>query len=261
MIYCVLCPWLQSGRRQSAGRSSFDAGHSMAAARAQVATVPIHPLTFKPEYIEAFELGTKNTLLDGSLTLNGDVFYYNYTGYQISEIVDRTAINNNYNAHVEGAELEGHGELGAAARSGSSISSPAAGKTRQPLRAARQGHRLDGPHRRHAGLDGRQAFVRPRHRTASCRPMSWLPCRKHHRCADRQPARPVRRTQAACSNAYVYPATWIRSPICSYKQPTIRFTSTATITLGRLLEVGLTSPVPMPATTPVRSNPRPIRAE
>jgi iron complex outermembrane receptor protein len=67
---------------------------------------PIHPLTFKPEYIEAFELGTKNTLLGGALTLNGDIFYYNYTGYQISEIVDRTAINNNYNAHVEGAEFE-----------------------------------------------------------------------------------------------------------------------------------------------------------
>ncbi len=67
---------------------------------------PLHPLTFKPEYIEAFELGTKNTLLDGALTLNGDIFYYNYTGYQVSEIVDRTAVNSNYNAHVEGAELE-----------------------------------------------------------------------------------------------------------------------------------------------------------
>jgi iron complex outermembrane receptor protein len=67
---------------------------------------PIHPLTFKPEFIQAFELGTKNTLLDTSLTLNGDVFYYNYTGYQISEIVDRTAINNNFNAHVDGAEFE-----------------------------------------------------------------------------------------------------------------------------------------------------------
>jgi iron complex outermembrane receptor protein len=75
-----------------------------------VVTNPIHPLTFKPEYIEAFELGTKNTLLGGALTLNGDIFYYNYTGYQISEIVDRTAINNNYNAHVEGAEFEGNWE-------------------------------------------------------------------------------------------------------------------------------------------------------
>ena len=67
---------------------------------------PIHPPTFKPEYIEAFELGTKNSLLDASLTLNGDVFYYNYTGYQISEIVDRSAINLNFDARIKGAELE-----------------------------------------------------------------------------------------------------------------------------------------------------------
>ena len=64
------------------------------------------PLTFKPEFIDAYELGTKNTLLDGALTLNGDVFYYNYKGYQISEIVDRTAINLNFDATVHGAELE-----------------------------------------------------------------------------------------------------------------------------------------------------------
>ena len=68
--------------------------------------LPDHPLTFKPEFIDAFELGSKNTLLDGSLTLNGDFFYYNYENYQISEIVDRTAINNNYDAHVKGAELK-----------------------------------------------------------------------------------------------------------------------------------------------------------
>ncbi len=69
-------------------------------------TFPDHPLTFKPEFIDAFELGSKNTLLDGSLTLNGDVFYYNYEDYQISEIVDRTAINQNFDAHVKGVELE-----------------------------------------------------------------------------------------------------------------------------------------------------------
>jgi iron complex outermembrane receptor protein len=67
---------------------------------------PIHPLTFKPEYINAYELGTKNTLLDGALTLNGDVFYYDYKEYQISEIVDRTSINLNFNATVKGAEIE-----------------------------------------------------------------------------------------------------------------------------------------------------------
>jgi len=67
---------------------------------------PVHPLTFKPEFIDAFEVGTKNTLLDGSLTINGDLFYYNYENYQVSQIVDRTAINLNFDAHAKGAELE-----------------------------------------------------------------------------------------------------------------------------------------------------------
>ncbi len=71
-----------------------------------VTGVPIHPLTFKPEFVDAYELGTKNTLMDGGLTLNGNVFYYNYKGYQISRIVDRTAINDNFDATVKGAELE-----------------------------------------------------------------------------------------------------------------------------------------------------------
>ena len=67
---------------------------------------PIHPLTFKPEFINAFEMGSKNTVFDGALTFNGDVFYYDYKDYQISEIVDRTSINLNFNATVKGAELE-----------------------------------------------------------------------------------------------------------------------------------------------------------
>jgi iron complex outermembrane receptor protein len=65
-----------------------------------------HPLTFKPEFNNAFELGTKNSLLDGEMTLNGDVFFYKYQNYQISQIVDRTSVNLNFNATVRGAELE-----------------------------------------------------------------------------------------------------------------------------------------------------------
>ncbi len=65
-----------------------------------------HPLTFKPEFVDAFELGTKNTLLDGAMTFNGDVFFYKYQNYQISQIVDRTSVNLNFNAHVKGAEAE-----------------------------------------------------------------------------------------------------------------------------------------------------------
>jgi outer membrane receptor protein involved in Fe transport len=67
---------------------------------------PVHPVDFNPEFINAYELGTKNSLLDGGLTLNGDVFFYDYKGYQISQIVDRTSINVNFDATVRGAELE-----------------------------------------------------------------------------------------------------------------------------------------------------------
>jgi iron complex outermembrane recepter protein len=69
-------------------------------------TNPVHPLTFKPEFIDAYEVGSKNTMLDGALTLNGTAFFYNYKAYQISELVDRTAINLNFDATVKGAELE-----------------------------------------------------------------------------------------------------------------------------------------------------------
>ncbi|MES2058437.1 MAG: TonB-dependent receptor [Pseudomonadota bacterium] len=65
------------------------------------------PTTFRPEYINAFEIGTKNTLFGGTLTLNASAFYYDYKDYQISKIVDRTALNENINATVWGLELEG----------------------------------------------------------------------------------------------------------------------------------------------------------
>lgn len=69
-------------------------------------TNPTHPATFKPEFNDAFELGTKNTALDGGLTFNANVFYYNYRGYQISYIVDRSAVNLNFDTTVKGAEVQ-----------------------------------------------------------------------------------------------------------------------------------------------------------
>ena len=65
-----------------------------------------HPVTFKPEFNDAFELGTKNTADDGGLVVNADTFYYKYKNYQISQIVDRTAVNLNFNATVFGAEIQ-----------------------------------------------------------------------------------------------------------------------------------------------------------
>jgi outer membrane receptor protein involved in Fe transport len=64
------------------------------------------PKTFEPEFVDAFELGSKNTLYDGRMTLNVAAFYYDYSGYQISEIVDRSAFTRNFDAKVWGLEVE-----------------------------------------------------------------------------------------------------------------------------------------------------------
>jgi outer membrane receptor protein involved in Fe transport len=62
--------------------------------------------TFKPEFVNAFEVGAKNTLLGGALNLNITSFYYDYKDYQVSQIRDRTAVNENFDATVWGLEFE-----------------------------------------------------------------------------------------------------------------------------------------------------------
>ncbi|MGE5564975.1 MAG: TonB-dependent receptor domain-containing protein [Parcubacteria group bacterium] len=62
--------------------------------------------TFNPEFVNAFEVGAKNTLLDGAMTLNGGAFFYDYRDYQVSQIRDRSAVNENFDAKVWGLELE-----------------------------------------------------------------------------------------------------------------------------------------------------------
>ncbi|HEX5776876.1 MAG TPA: TonB-dependent receptor [Caulobacteraceae bacterium] len=64
------------------------------------------PKVFDAEFVDAFELGAKNTLLDGRLTMNLAAFYYDYKDYQISEIVERSAFNRNFDAEVWGLEIE-----------------------------------------------------------------------------------------------------------------------------------------------------------
>ncbi|HYG28104.1 MAG TPA: TonB-dependent receptor, partial [Caulobacteraceae bacterium] len=64
------------------------------------------PLTFEPEYVDAFEIGSKNTLMGGGLVLNGAIFHYDYEGYQVSKIMNRSAANENFDAKIWGAELE-----------------------------------------------------------------------------------------------------------------------------------------------------------
>nr|WP_295237230.1 TonB-dependent receptor [uncultured Brevundimonas sp.] len=62
--------------------------------------------TFEPEYVNALEIGTKNTLLDGKLRLNATAFYYDYKDYQVSQIVDRISLNENFDAKIWGLEFE-----------------------------------------------------------------------------------------------------------------------------------------------------------
>lgn len=64
------------------------------------------PQTFRPEYLNAFEIGTKNSFGGGRFTLNATAFYYDYKDYQISQIVDRIAFNENFDATSWGLELE-----------------------------------------------------------------------------------------------------------------------------------------------------------
>jgi len=62
--------------------------------------------TFDPEFVDAVEVGAKNTLMGGALTFNTDAFYYNYKDYQVSQIRDRTAVNENFDATAWGLEFQ-----------------------------------------------------------------------------------------------------------------------------------------------------------
>jgi outer membrane receptor protein involved in Fe transport len=62
--------------------------------------------TYDPEFVDAFEIGTKNELLNRSLLLNMSAFYYNYKGYQFTQAAVFGTVTSNIDAHIYGAELE-----------------------------------------------------------------------------------------------------------------------------------------------------------
>jgi outer membrane receptor protein involved in Fe transport len=72
----------------------------------QPAGANLFPQTFDPEFIDAFELGTKNTFANNTQSLNVTGFYYDYQGYQITQIVNRTSANFNVDAKLTGLEVE-----------------------------------------------------------------------------------------------------------------------------------------------------------
>jgi len=42
------------------------------------------PITYDPEYLTAFEIGSKNRFLDNRLQVNAEIYYYNYEDYQVT---------------------------------------------------------------------------------------------------------------------------------------------------------------------------------
>ena len=72
---------------------------------------PLSPIfdveeSFGSESIDAFEIGSKNTFLDGAAQVNLTGFYYKYKDLQLSRIVARTSVNDTIDANIWGLELE-----------------------------------------------------------------------------------------------------------------------------------------------------------
>lgn len=72
---------------------------------------PLQPVfavaeSFDPEFVNAFEIGSKNNFGNGAFTINATAFYYKYKALQLSRIVARTSVNDNVDANIYGLELE-----------------------------------------------------------------------------------------------------------------------------------------------------------
>ena len=61
---------------------------------------------FDPEFVNAFEIGSKNRFFDGRLQANATAFLYDYQDLQVGRIVNRTAFNENTDAEIYGLEVE-----------------------------------------------------------------------------------------------------------------------------------------------------------
>jgi iron complex outermembrane recepter protein len=83
---------------------SYSTGYKAGGANPNIEPGLPVPQEYSPENIVAYELGTKNMLFNNSVQANGDVYYYNYKGLQVSTIQFNTSVNDNIAAHVWGLE-------------------------------------------------------------------------------------------------------------------------------------------------------------
>ncbi|USI74668.1 TonB-dependent receptor domain-containing protein [Sphingomonas morindae] len=64
------------------------------------------PTNFRPEDVNSFEIGMKNSLAQGRATLNVSAFFNDYKNYQISQLINRAINTENVHAITYGAEVE-----------------------------------------------------------------------------------------------------------------------------------------------------------
>ena len=84
--------------------ASFSRGYKSGGINPPLSVGTNVPESFLPEFVNAFEVGSKNTF--GKVQLNLTGFYYNYKDLQLSRIVNRTSVNDNVSANIYGLEAE-----------------------------------------------------------------------------------------------------------------------------------------------------------
>jgi len=84
--------------------ASYSRGYKSGGINPPLSPVFSVPEAFSPEFVNAFEIGSKNQF--GNVTLNLTGFYYDYKGLQLSRIVARTSVNDNVDATIYGLEAE-----------------------------------------------------------------------------------------------------------------------------------------------------------
>ena len=86
--------------------ASYSRGYKSGGINPPLSPIFAVPDSFTPEFVNSFEVGTKNTFANGKLQLNLTGFYYQYKGLQLSRIVARTSVNDNVSANIYGIEAE-----------------------------------------------------------------------------------------------------------------------------------------------------------
>ncbi len=85
---------------------SYSRGYKSGGINPPIPSIFNVPSTFSPEFVNAFEIGSKNSFANGKIILNVTAFYYDYKDLQLSRIVARTSVNDNVGAEIYGLEAE-----------------------------------------------------------------------------------------------------------------------------------------------------------